>query len=115
MTDTMVANQCQEMPAAPLRKEGTAETFLPQIVTTRRPMRGVSEDALAALNRANIPPRLFVRSGRVVHIVHDEVQRPSIRNVDSVSLRGMLDRAANFVTDRGHAVVPPKDVVNDIL
>ena len=102
---------------------------LPRIVTTNRHLHEVSDEALAALQAANRPPRLFVRSGELVRIVVDEDQEPVISLVGEACLRGHMDRAARFVRvskvsakdsdsadeSRDSRTDPPLPVVRDIL
>ena len=101
------------------RKTSTeGESHLPVILVNNRPMRSVSLDGLAALQRANdVDPQVFVHSGAMVRVMSDETGSVSIRALNHDGLRGCLDRAANWMksSDRGqHAVPPPLDVVKDI-
>ncbi|MDE2107195.1 MAG: hypothetical protein KGL39_58905 [Patescibacteria group bacterium] len=91
---------------------------LPTVIVNNRPMRDVVADSLAALQAANDPPFLFVRSGQMVFVEMDERQRPSIQAVEKAHLRGRLDRAANYIrrgSDADISVPPPLEVVEDIL
>jgi len=96
---------------------------LPTVEVGNRELREVSRNAIDALRARNNPPRLFVRSGQMVHVVSDEKGRHGIREVSQDYLRGRLTRSANFRRvwlDRGGnrseiAVNPPLDVVRDIL
>jgi hypothetical protein len=92
---------------------------LPFIECNRRFLRDKSDDAVKALLKANDPPSVFVRSGRMVRIGTDEQARPFIEPLNTPSLRGILARCASFVStsdDRGVVpVAPPKEVVEDIL
>lgn len=88
-----------------------------------RPMRDVSGDALAELQRANDPPQLFVRSGTLVSVVTDEHGLPRIEAVGESALRGRMCRAADFVriapSKEGELkrtdADPPLPIVRDIL
>lgn len=96
----------------------TDASELPEIVTNRRPLRDVTADGLAALEAANRPPVLFVRSGAPARVRRDEDARPLVEKVHEAGMRGALARAANFATisDRGSSHVPPPlDVVRDLL
>lgn len=90
---------------------------LPQVLVGGRQLREESDDALAALQRFNNPPRLFVRGGLMVEIVRDEKRREVIREVSEAALRGNLTRAANFYK-RGakglSGVAPPLEIVRDV-
>ena len=96
---------------------------LPIVVVNNRELRHVSGDAVAALQNANDPPRLFVRSGNIVHVVCDEAGRQSISDASEAFLRGRMTRSADFrrlVHDKNRnpqypATNPPIDVVRDVL
>src|ERR1035437_4472369 len=45
---------------------------LPIVVVNNRELRDASAEAIVSLQKANIPPILFARSGQMVHIVCDE-------------------------------------------
>lgn len=92
---------------------------LPKIIINGRQLRDVSADALRALEAANTPPMVFVRSGELVRITVDEQGKARIERLNEFSLRGILARAADFVRagEKGDAVSvpPPLDVVRDLL
>jgi len=96
---------------------------LPIIVVNNRELRHVSGDAITALQGANDPPKLFVRSGSIVHVVCDEEGRHSISDASEAFLRGRMTRSADFrrlVHDKNRnpqypATNPPIDVVRDVL
>src|SRR5665213_1197206 len=96
---------------------------LPIIIVNNRELRHVAGDAIAALQTANDPPRLFVRSGSIVHVVCDEEGRHSISDASEAFLRGRMTRSADFrrlVHDKNRtpqypATNPPIDVVRDVL
>lgn len=91
---------------------------LVEVVTNRRPLRDVTADGLAALETANRPPALFVRSGAPARMRRDEDDRPMVEQLTEAGMRGALARAANFarVTDKGSShVAPPLEVVRDLL
>jgi hypothetical protein len=92
---------------------------LPLIETTNRPMRDMTEDAMNALVAANDPPDMFVRGGQLVRVVTDEDCKPSAQMLNQDALRGILDRAAEFVSTsekRGTiSVFPPAAVVADVM
>jgi hypothetical protein len=98
--------------------EAHSETWLPQVFVGGRQLRDEADDALAALQRSNDPPRLFIRGGLMVEIVRDEKRRDVVREVSEAALRDGLTRAANFFkrTAKGEIPVPPPlEVVRDIL
>jgi hypothetical protein len=81
----------------------------------------MTADALTALQRANDPPQLFGRSGRMVAVVADERQRMVISEVSESSLRGRMARSALYFKlggeDRREPIPcsPPMDVVKDLM
>ena len=97
------------------------EDDLPEIVVTYRHLRVNSRDALAALEHANVEvERIFQQGGALVRLRrdgHDHAPRVEVLGVDS--LRGELDRTANFLREtknRGEVPTdPPLAVVRDIL
>ena len=96
------------------------ESNLPGIQTNARQLRDVAADAMRALAKTG---QIFVRGGELVRVKVDERQRASIGILNESSLRGMLERSANFYVRRPQpktGVVdtitpPPLDVVRDIL
>jgi hypothetical protein len=88
-----------------------------------RELRDISAEAIAALQHANDPPVLFVRSGQAVHVVSDELGRHTIVEASEAFLRGRMTRSADFrrlVHDKNRqphypAVNPPIDTVRDVL
>ena len=92
---------------------------LPQIDITRRHLRDITSDAVAALLAANgDSPTLFARGGRLARLVTSE-DEVSIEVLGRDAARGVLDRAANFVkVARGGGLIPtspPPAVVGDVL
>jgi hypothetical protein len=93
------------------------------VVVNNRELRDASAEAIAALQRANVPPVLFVRSGEMVTVRGDELGRHAISPVSESMLRGRMTRSADFrrlVHDKNRnphypAVNPPIDVVRDVL
>lgn len=97
------------------------EPKLPTIVTTARPLRDQTDDALRALQAANAPLRLFVRSRSLCRVVTDDDGHPAIETLSESALRGELARAADFVREvqrreglRTIPTSPPLDVVRDV-
>jgi hypothetical protein len=92
---------------------------LPQIIVTDRPLRAVTDDALAALVDANARPVFFIRRGTLARVRCDERGRPFIEAVSDPMLRHRLARVADFVrvaqNGTGRHVSPPADVVGDLL
>ena len=84
-----------------------------------RHLRDQADDALNALLATNEPPRMFVRTGMLVRVLQDEDGQPTIDDLTTDSMRGLLARAANFMrlVGGGHWVPasPPADVVRDLL
>jgi hypothetical protein len=92
---------------------------LPTIDISGRHMREITDGALKALKMANSKPVVFVRGGRLCRLRAGEDQRPLIEPFDVSSLRGRLERVANFTrrskTNQPCPCPPPIDMVKDIL
>jgi len=92
---------------------------MPSIYVNNRQLRDISDEALTALQAANNPPFIFVRSGMMVAVVRDEKQRHILGQVSEAGLRGLLTRSANYhrASANGNAIEcpPPIEVVRDIL
>lgn len=93
-------------------------THRPQIVVNRRFMRDISDDCLDAIVAANSPiPVVFQRGGHLVRL-RDAKADAWVEPFDVPSLKGHLDRCADFVrlTENGSEPSrPPNDVLKDIL
>lgn len=92
---------------------------LPVIDITRRHMRDITSDAVAALLVANgDSPTLFSRGGRLARLVSSE-DGLSVEMLGRDAARGVLDRTADFVkVARNGGLVPaspPPAVVGDVL
>jgi hypothetical protein len=81
-----------------------------------RPLHLKGQEAIAALERHNKPPELFVRSGQIVRFRLDENERPLIEAVKEDILRHCLSQAATFQgKTRWVKISPPTDVVKEVL
>jgi hypothetical protein len=94
---------------------------LPKILVNNRHLRDMTADALGALEAANTPPQVFVRSGRLVRIQDDENGTPVITALNDNHVKGRLARVADCVKvykDKNEVretrVSPPDVVVRDI-
>ncbi len=94
---------------------------LPKIIVNNRHLRDMTADALGALEAANTPPAVFVRSGRLVRIQDDENGTPVITTLTDNHVKGRLARVADCVKvykDKNEVrearVSPPDVVVRDI-
>ena len=104
-------------------QQAPSEPQLPIVVVNNRELRDASAEAIAALQKANIPPTLFVRSGEMVAVRGDELGRHTISAVSESLLRGRMTRSADYrrlVHDKNRnphypSVNPPIDVVRDVL
>jgi hypothetical protein len=88
------------------------------MILVGRQLRDVMADALAALEKANDPPVLYVRAGQVVRVTTDEHGRPVIATVSTDALRGRLAAVANWTRCHREAprdVSPPDDVTRTLL
>ena len=93
---------------------------LPDIQVNNRDLLDLSADCADALLKANDPPFLFQRGGKVVRIRTDENGRLSIEPVSAAFLTSLLSEAANFyrVTgsgERSTATRPPLAAVGVLL
>lgn len=92
---------------------------LPGIWVGARQLPAITADALGALQAANAPPELFVRSGRMVAVIRDERDRHVIADVSEAALRGRMARSGFYhKLSKDHEPIecaPPLDVVRDIL
>jgi hypothetical protein len=92
---------------------------VPQIWVGARQLHAISEEVLAALGVANVPPQLFARNGRMVAIRRDERGGSVLAEVSEAALRGRMARAAFYYKlDKAKKQIecpPPLDVVRDIL
>lgn len=88
---------------------------LPEIHLTNRHGSDVHDDALDAVIRANDPPFIFVRRGRLVRVNTDGQVDP----LSHSTCRWLLSNAAVWTqTERGERVivrVPPGSVVSHFL
>ena len=99
-----------------------SDSSLPEINTTNRHLRNITQDALNSLIQQNESPRIFVRGGVLVRIKPYESSTIVSEVLTTHALRGELARAANFVGGEnfmGQAIhqpiSPPIDVVNDLM
>lgn len=91
---------------------------LPKIITTGRYMRDITEEAIGALKKANgDDPKVFQRGNSLVRL--RDVKGLSAEALNVASLKGMLDRCADFVklSKEGDEIParPSGDVIADIL
>jgi len=89
----------------------------PQIIINRQ-LHEVSTKALDALDKGNIPPKLFCRAGEVVRTRVDEMGRPIIETATEAILRHRLTEVADFYREgfnRRTDATPPVEVLRDIL
>jgi CHC2 zinc finger len=91
---------------------------LPWICVSNRPFADISADALAALESANEPPKIFVRCGKPCRVYQDENGRPLIEQMTDSQMRFHMARTAHFVYEaRGDLkhTAPPIAIVKDLL
>lgn len=97
--------------------EPIAANGKPVIVTNDRQLPELTAEGLAAITKFNNPPRLFVRTGSLARIQVIEGQ-PVIETLTHSKLKGILARAAVFITKEGnrrHNSLPPSSMVEDLL
>jgi hypothetical protein len=96
----------------------------PEIQINDRFLRDIAADSLKALEAANEPPFLFRRGGTVIRVV--EADTLEIKHLDAAGLKGVLDRAADFIAVKEKTVNgkpvrdakparPPADLAPDLL
>lgn len=95
---------------------------LAEIDINNKHIREITSEALQALISKNTPPTTYVRSGALVIIRVDEKNYPMIEEMSESTLRGRLDRSADYVriTKKKDETItkpvnPPMEVVKDIL
>ena len=96
-----------------------ANPSLPQIIIDDIQLGDLTAQAMAALNRANSPPQLFVRSGTPCRVVCTETGEPGIDPLDKVKVRSRLTDVATFfnVNKQGNLVGtnPPLYLAENVL
>lgn len=70
----------------------------PVVVVAARPDAQIIRALVEALERSNVPPCLFVRSGELVRVRRDEKGRPLIERVGEAELRVRIAAVARTVT-----------------
>ena len=88
----------------------------PTIQVNSRYLREIADDAIKALHTSNNPPRLYIKSGLLSRV--DKNGKTQI--MDNASLKGYLDRCANFITVKTERQIvsparPPSDLAPDLL
>lgn len=107
---------------APIWRPETTETqinSLPEIVIGNRQQRDVTNEVIDALNIANDPPRLFIRSGQIVRLRTND---DGVTIIDSIAIdiiRNLMSASADFIkyTHKGEPIntYPPIDNARDVL
>jgi len=92
---------------------------LPEIIVNGRDLNEVTEDTIRALCLYNHPPKIFVRSGRLVRIESDEKGFPKIAKMNKDAVRGQMSYAAHFIRvlkdNTQTTIYPPMDIVFDVM
>lgn len=110
--------------AAEVVEPTRGEAGRPKVVVSDRYFDQKIDEARAAVEAANDPPDLFVRSGHLVEVIADEHDWPTIRSVNVNALRDRMARSARMVKltreARGEGwretpTDPPKEVVASAL
>ncbi len=94
------------------------EDVRPKILVSGRHMRDITAECLHLMLSANQPNPRFFRLGDVLVEVPEGFDGIGSRHFTNTSLKGTLDRLANFVKidkDDEKPARPPNDVVADIL
>lgn len=98
--------------------ETTEAPVRPDIQINDVPLRRAGWQSIIALQRRNVPPRLYLRTGEVVRIQRDEAGTLAIHDLDQDRVLYELTRAANYVRVNKDDVVdvfPPKDIARYVL
>jgi hypothetical protein len=101
--------------------EDTPKDKRPPIVVSNRQLRDPTMEATIALYRANDPPFIFVRQGKLMNVALDERHRPYIDLVNKAALRNQLTKVANFYrveikNEKKHLInVPPPDNITESI
>lgn len=91
---------------------------LPKVYITNRPLRNITAEAVAALETANDPPKLFVQGGRLTRIRTDEYGQPVVEAVSESAMRYLIARSAECVIATKNGDVPkapPAHLVQDVM
>lgn len=73
-----------------------AKGGLPQIIVSGVQLGDLTAQGLSALERANTPPVIFVRSGSPCRIVRDEDSQPVVDGIDKTKMRARLAAVGTF-------------------
>ena len=90
----------------------------PQIVITKKPLHTLTEKALAILEVQNDPTKVCVRGNELARLRRDPKGRLYIESHSEASLKGEMDRAADWLKAQKYDLVPtspPTEVVRDFL
>lgn len=90
----------------------------PEIIHNGRQLGDITRQALTALEQANTPPTLFVRSGQPARIRTDETGRPIVEPLRTDTMRHHLAKAADWyraTKDAITATPPPLDIATAML
>jgi hypothetical protein len=117
--DWQILSEYEERAGTYARSPSPKHGDRPRICCNGRQLPEVSQNALQALQAANVPPVLFARTGMMVAIIRDEKDRQVIAEVGIDALCGRLARCADYFKLSGtgdeHDCAPPPNVVKDIL
>ncbi|MFC1806238.1 hypothetical protein ACFL09_04570 [Planctomycetota bacterium] len=106
-----VEAQAQERPAE-------LDSRLPRICLDSMTLGSLTEEVVAALQKANDPPVLFVRGGKLCRVAWDEKGRAKIQLVDKQKLCLQIATSAQFTvetTDFIKLVAPPNNLIECVL
>ncbi len=90
----------------------------PDIDADCHDLQVITAHAWTAIRQANDPPTIFRREGAAVRLEHGDEGEPIIRELNFNRMRHFMARAARWMQvgrDQMMPVVPPRDVVNDVL
>lgn len=86
-----------------------------KVIVTDRPLRDISDEALAALRAVNDPPTLFSQSPFIVRLRQDAGRRLRIEQVGDDALRYQLTGAVDFMTKTKEGALKHANPSHDVL
>lgn len=95
-----------------------ARSARPRIVVNKRDLDHVTDEAIGALEIANNPPSLFLRSGFMARIRRIEDGTSIVENLDVNTMRSELSQRATFLKmlkEGAERVFAPREIAQDVL
>ena len=83
------------------------DNTLPTVMVSGRPMREINKEGWEIMVKGNDPPFMFQRGHLLLDMIHDDYGIPMLRTMDKVTVKGVLDRIADFVRETKEGTLPP--------